>query len=132
MKSNAELDAEVIALDNRRKVAALRPPHFSDEALALTFADRHAHELRYVALWSRWLIWDGFTWKADETRLAFSKAREICRQAASECPPKKTKLAAALASAKTRAAVVSLASDDRRLAATAEQWDFDPDSLNTA
>lgn len=36
-----------------------RPPAFSDEALALRFADQHAHDLRYVAAWGRWLSWRG-------------------------------------------------------------------------
>jgi len=36
-----------------------------------------------------------------------------------------------LASAKTRAAVVALAGEDRRLAATIEQWNADPWLLNT-
>jgi putative DNA primase/helicase len=106
-----------------------RPPQFSDEALALRFADRHCDGLRYVALWSRWMVWGGTTWKADETRLAFNLARDICREAASECT--KVKLAAQLASAKTRAAVITLANDDRRLAVTSDQWDSDPDLLNT-
>jgi hypothetical protein len=35
---------------------AARPPEFSDEALALRFADRHAGDLRFVAAWSKWLI----------------------------------------------------------------------------
>jgi putative DNA primase/helicase len=103
----------------------------TEDALALEFAARHACKLRYVALWSRWMIWGGTGWSSDDTRLAFSLAREICREAAHECDPKKTKLAAQLASAKTRAAVIKLANDDRRLAATSDQWDFDPNLFNT-
>jgi hypothetical protein len=30
-----------------------RPPAFSDEALALCFAERHVRDLRYVPVWSR-------------------------------------------------------------------------------
>ena len=30
-------------------------PTYSDESLALHFAERHEHELRYVAQWGRWL-----------------------------------------------------------------------------
>src|SRR5262245_32953032 len=30
-------------------------PAFSDEALALHFADQYAKDLRYVAAWGRWL-----------------------------------------------------------------------------
>ena len=108
-----------------------RPPAFSDEALALRFAEQHAHLLRYIALWSRWMIWNGTAWKSDETRLAFSLARDICRQAASECAPKKTKLAVQVASAKTRAATITLANDDRRLVASSDQWDRNLDLFNT-
>ena len=36
-----------------------RPPAFTDEALALRFADLHQHDLRYVAGWGKWLSWTG-------------------------------------------------------------------------
>ena len=65
-----------------------RPPAFTDEALALRFADRHESDLRYVAAWSRWLRYDGRRWEFDETLLAFDLARKICRQAAAECNKK--------------------------------------------
>ncbi len=106
-----------------------RAPGFSDEALALRFAERHAHELRYVAAWSRWMVWDGVKWGVDETLAAFDKARRICREAAAECD--QPKVAPAIASSKTVAAVERLARADRRLAATIGQWDVDPWRLNT-
>jgi putative DNA primase/helicase len=106
-----------------------RPPAFTDEALALRFAERHANDLRYVAAWGKWLHWTGTHWRLDETLLAFDKARSICRSAAAEC--NKEKVAAVLASAKTVAAIERLAKADRRLAATADQWDADPWLLNT-
>ena len=40
-----------------------RPPEFSDENLALRFAWMHAGDLRYVAKWGRWLVWDGRRWR---------------------------------------------------------------------
>jgi hypothetical protein len=49
MKSNTGLDAQVIPFVDPR------PPEFSDEALALRFAERHADNLRYVATWGKWL-----------------------------------------------------------------------------
>ena len=106
-----------------------RPPTFTDEALALRFAERHEVDLRYVAAWSRWLRYDGRRWQFDETLRAFDLARRICRQAASEC--KKARVACAIASAKTVAAVERLARADRRLAATTDQWDANPWPLNT-
>lgn len=106
-----------------------RPPAFTDEALALRFADRHAEELRYVAPWSKWLYWTGTHWRIDDTLLAFDLSRAVCREAAAEC--NKQKIATVLASAKTVAAVERLAKADRRLAATIDQWDADPWLLNT-
>jgi putative DNA primase/helicase len=108
----------------------VRPPEFSDDALALRFADRHVGNLRYVAThMSTWLYWGGTRWQLDHTLRAFSYSRLICRAAAASCH--KPKLRKELASAKTVAAVERLARSDRRLAATVEQWDADPWLLNT-
>jgi putative DNA primase/helicase len=108
----------------------VRPPEFSDDALALRFADRHVGNLRYVAAhMSTWLYWDGARWQPDHTLRAFSCSRLICRAMAASC--NKSKLGKELASAKTVAAVERLARSDRRLAATIEQWDADPWLLNT-
>ena len=104
-------------------------PAHSEEALALAFAKRHARELRYVAKWGKWYRWDGNRWQEDITRKVFDLARRVCREAAARA--NRHSVAKAIASAKTRAAVVSLASEDRRLAATVEQWDADPWLLNT-
>ena len=106
-----------------------RPPAFTDEALALRFAELHADDLRYVASWSKWLHWTGNRWQLDETLLAFNEARAVCREAASQC--NNDRAAAMLASAKTVAAVERLARADRRLAATVDQWDRDNWLLNT-
>jgi putative DNA primase/helicase len=103
-------------------------PRISEEDLALQFADTHAAHARYVALWNKWLIWDGVRWAMDETRMAFSLARDLCRDQATMA---KGSDQVRIASAKTRAAVVSLAGEDRRLAATVDQWDADPWLLNT-
>ena len=62
-----------------------RPPAFTDEALALRFAEKHADRLRYVAGWSKWHIWTGTHWRQDNTLNAFDDARKICRTASAEC-----------------------------------------------
>jgi putative DNA primase/helicase len=103
------------------------PTAFSDEALALRFAKRHASRLRFVAAWNRWLVWTGTFWRFDDTLHAFDLARGICREAASEC---NTRAAKNIASAKTVNAVAHLARSDHRLAATVDQWDADPWLLN--
>ena len=104
-------------------------PAFSQEDLALQFAARHHGELRYVDAWKWWLLWDGKRWHHDETRNTFSMARRLCREFAGRL--NKSKDARDIASAKTRAAVVSLAGEDRRIAATVDQWDTDLWLLNT-
>jgi putative DNA primase/helicase len=108
-----------------------RPPEFSDEALALRFASRHVDDARYVAALGKWFIYNGERWLTDETLYAFNLARRICRQAAIECKVGKPKVAIAIASAKTVAAVERLARADRRLAATVDQFDARPELLNT-
>jgi putative DNA primase/helicase len=104
-------------------------PAFSEEALALDFAERFAGELRYVAKWGKWLRYDGARWVFDDTRRTFSYARALCRAAANACNEKKARYI--IASAKMRAAVVALAGEDYRLRATVDQWDTDPWLLNT-
>ena len=117
------LDALALEIDKTR------PPEFSDDALALRFAERNAQSMRYVAALGRWYIWDGARWHLDETLIARHRARKICREAAAEC--NQLKIAKLIASAKTVAAVERLAQADRRLAATVDQWDADPWVLNT-
>jgi putative DNA primase/helicase len=102
-------------------------PAGSEESLALHFAERHADELRYVAPWSKWMLWNGTKWEFDETLKAFNMARRLCRAAANAS----NKKGSVIASAKTIRAVQGLAKADRRLAATIDQWDADPWLLNT-
>jgi putative DNA primase/helicase len=81
-----------------------------EDSVALEFSTMHADHLRYVAVWNRWLEWDGICWRVENTLRAFDLARVLCRSAED-------------AKHKTVAAVVGLARTDRRQAATVEQWD---------
>jgi P4 family phage/plasmid primase-like protien len=125
VKGKSPIHLALPSLDNEHDIA----PPFSEEALALVFAEQHANTLRHVAKWGQWYIWDGTCWRMDETRQVFTLAREVCREAARK--PNKASERRRIASAKTRAAVVSLASEDQRQAAITEQWDADPWLLNT-
>jgi D5 N terminal like len=108
-----------------------RPPEYSDEALALRFACKHARVARFVKLWGEWLLWNGVRWRFDDTLQSFNMARAICRLASAEInDPRRVKLAAAIASAKTVAAVITLARADRRHAVTADIWDADLWNIN--
>lgn len=105
-------------------------PEFSDDALALKFAQEHVHELRYVAAWGRWMRWTGYRWEPDATLDVFDRARKVCRTDAARVN-KSTKMRAMLASAKTVAAVERLARSDRALAARVDDWDANDWLLNT-
>lgn len=114
----------------------LRPPEYSDEALALRFATARAGDLRYVAAWGRWYEWQGVVWAPDDTLAAYDMVRHECRAAAGELTdrdsgPTARRQAGQVASAKAVAAVERLARSDRRLAATVSQWDCAPDVLTT-
>jgi putative DNA primase/helicase len=115
-------------MNDAAQVIELLPPVYTEEALALRFAERHQGDLRYVDAWKRWLHFDGVCWRRDDTLLAFDRARRMCRDAAAESNKKAAKN---LASAKTVTAVDRLAKADRRLAATVAQWDADGWLLNT-
>jgi hypothetical protein len=117
------------APQRKRLDATEQAPEFSDEALALCFAEQHQAQLRYVAFWSKWLIWRTCRWIDDSTLHAFSLARQIARTQATACDfPRQ---AAAIASAKTVAAIERLAKADRRIAAADDQWDADLCAFNT-
>jgi putative DNA primase/helicase len=102
-------------------------PAFSEEALALEFGDLHADTLRFTPIWSKWHSWCGTHWRADDTLTAFDSSRDICRQASRRLSgePKKEGFARSIASAKTVAAVASLARADRRIVTPHDAWDAD-------
>jgi len=89
-----------------------------EDAIALAFAAQHAEHFRYIAASKRWMQWVGSHWQVEQTLGAFDESRKLCRTAGD-------------AKAKTVASVVTLARSDRRIAATADQWDRDPWSFNT-
>jgi putative DNA primase/helicase len=111
------MTADIIKMVNH----ALDGDPLTEDALALRFSARHAHDLRYVAVTSTWLRWDGTRWRPEETTLAFDLARDSCRKDAAEFgngrPP------SSVFSAKTVAAVERMAKADRRQAATLDRWD---------
>lgn len=128
--------ADVICMAEAEESVAL-PPEFSEDALARRFTTRYGNVLRYVDKWGRWYRWNGRQWVADDTQAVLDLARKICRSAAAEAlkiiqPEASAKrIANQIASAKTIAAVLKLASADRIHAATTEQWDSDLWLLNT-
>jgi putative DNA primase/helicase len=123
-------------LDELAQEAEVRPPEFSDDALALEFSTRHDGQLLYVPAWSRWLRWDGSRWAEDDTLRVFDLARAVCRAAAARAEAEiegkaGIRLARGVTSAKTIAAVERLAQADARHARRGDDFDADPWTLNT-
>jgi putative DNA primase/helicase len=129
MSDNNVLEFAMLVEQLRSATTDPRPAQFSDDALALRFAEQHYANLRYVDAWAKWLQWDGARWHEDETLAVFDTARAVCRDAAREC--KKAKAAVMITSAKTVAATERLSKSDRRIAATADQWDSHLALINT-
>jgi putative DNA primase/helicase len=73
--------------------------------------------------------WDHFRWRPDDTLWAYDEVRKICRATAQTATEIKTRKA--LTSSATVAGAEKLSRTDRRLAATASQWDTDDWLLNT-
>jgi putative DNA primase/helicase len=55
---------------------------FSEDALALRFAETNGDALRFVAMWPRWFEWAANRWRPDTKLHAMTLARETCRTAA--------------------------------------------------
>ena len=122
--------AEIIPLSKHcEQQEEVRPPAFSDDALALRFIDQHKDTLRYVPSLGKWLRWDGKRWCFDERLIAHDRMRKICRAAAIEC--NQAKLAKLIASNKTAAAAERFARSDQRIVATVDELDADQWLLNS-
>lgn len=123
LDARAERDLKVVARATR--LAHRDTP--SEDALALTFCEAHPHQ-RYVAAWSKWLVFDGTRWRIDSTLHVFDRIRAHVRRAMGADDSSQAR---ALAKAQTIAGIERLAKADRRYAATVDQWDTDPWLINT-
>lgn len=110
-------DNTVAALDRRA-----RNREISEDSLALSFCELNP-ELRYVAVWHRWMTWTGTHWSEDQTLCVYDRIRGHVRLVTDG--EKEWLKAAGIA------AVERLAKSDRRYAAVPDQWDQDDWALNT-
>src|SRR5215471_3729947 len=101
------------------KLRGLRPDKGLEleDRVALEFAAKHVDDFRYIAKSGLWMRWRDTHWQSEDTLFAFDQSRMLCRVAGDS-------------RAKTVAAVITLARSDRRMAATEDQWDADPEIFN--
>lgn len=112
--------------DSARAAAA----DLSEDQLALSFVAQHGAWFR----WSPGMDWmrnESTHWVRDDERRRFSVARKICRHAGMSVSGSDKKLARSLSSAKTVAAILTLAQADERIVLASSAWDADPWLLNT-
>lgn len=110
--------------------AATEPADFdlTEDGVALAFTDRHSGQLRYCHHTGAWFVWTGHLWRKEDTKLAFSWARQTCRELARGASPDDRPK---IAKAAFAAAVERFAQSDRAFAVTSEVWDRDPWLLGT-
>jgi D5 N terminal like len=121
----------------------------SHDGLALDMGRSWQREARHVALWGRWLLWNGARWEPDEKLAHMTRSRDYLRDRADslvrgaqegklklDADPEKSlakaeAIAKSLRSAPMVANVIGLARSNEELVATVEQWDRDPFLLGT-
>jgi P4 family phage/plasmid primase-like protien len=102
---------------------------WTEDGVALAFTERFKDELRYCHHTGAWFHWDGSRWEREETKLAFSWARNMCRDLGSTAEKMSVKMA--IGKAAFAAAVERFAQADRAHAVTSEIWDRDTWLLGT-
>jgi putative DNA primase/helicase len=122
------MSAEVDPLKTAASADEVRV-ELSEDALALVFTQGHREELLYVHLWGQWLKWDGCRWRPEHTLAVYDLARDLVRESARAAHTEAQRKS--LASAKTVAAVVTLARSDRAHAKLPDEFDRHPLLLNT-
>ena len=101
---------------------------WSDDGLAHRFCEFNPG-FRWVDKWNRWYWWSGKVWECDETLLLDNAVREFLRDVS--IIPGDERKAIRLTSARTNAAVQGMCRSDERFAAKHDQFDTDPEKLNT-
>jgi putative DNA primase/helicase len=102
-------------------------PAFSEEALAIDAVNRYGADWKYVGDTNEWLQFQDGIWRLDARRGVFTLAREICRAHTARLTDEQDQgLARSIASAHTRASVVSLMANDPRIVLTHAELDNEP------
>lgn len=108
--------------------AAELPQALSEDHLADAFAEDHHCDWKYVRRWDKWFKWDGGGWVEDDTSEVFHLSRNLCRAASywSDAASLTALAKRQLGNKRLAGNVRDMAGTDRRIAATADQWDRDP------
>lgn len=134
-------------------------PSYSEDQIALEFADKYKELIRYEGYRNRWFKWAGTRWEVDYNLSAHQLVRKLCRDVAiklndeaigraiNSLPSGATKeekdkvrrnarksnsnISRQLRSARTIFAILNLSRSDPKLSSTVKQWDANEWVLNT-
>ncbi len=129
----ADLDATVTRDENL-------PAKYSEDNVAIAFAQQAEPLFRFIPKMGRWMVWDGNRWQEDETGLHLENVRVMCRAVCDlirgdinefNTEAKQNRAIAKYGERRTIANIEALARTDRRLVIRTDQWDADPWLLNT-
>ena len=131
-------EVETIARSVGRYAPAADAERLDDIGNARRFVLRHGSDVRYVAAWKTWLIWDGRRWAHDETSEIERRAKDtvlaIDDALAKEVDETRRKVlrahASSSSSAARLAAMLSVAKSEPELALTPDAFDTQPFLLN--
>jgi putative DNA primase/helicase len=76
----SESEVSTIAESAMRYSESPKTENLTDSGNARRFADQHGTDLRYCHLWNKWLVWNGFRWRRDETGEVSRRAKDTVRR----------------------------------------------------
>lgn len=100
----------------------------TEDGVALAFAGKHRHELRFCHDAAAWYVWSGTHWQQNRDYLAFAWARDLVRSLNRD---EADRVKASTGRAAFAGAVERFARTDRAFAVTAAAWDQDLHLLGT-
>lgn len=127
------MTAEFINLKDaeRQRRAEMKPPPNdvpTEDSAALAFVERHGENVRFCHSTGSWFVWNGVTWKPDQTGWVIHTARELSRELGED---QASTVRKTIGKTSFAAGIERFSRHDPRVAVTVDYWDSDPMLLGT-
>jgi len=113
---NNDLDQMILNQTNDNLIEKIQP---NEDAIALIFAEKYKNTFRYDHTIGQWYVWTGSYWKLEQTKLAFTFARNLLRKFNEQHNEK------SLPKVLTARNVETFSSCDHRLTILSDEWNLD-------
>lgn len=127
MKNNAELDDEVLRIDQEAFPRFANDP-ITEDLAAHAFVEQRGNNLRFCHSSGAWFRWGSRAWVKENTKLAFHWVRLLARYISQDAEDSKREK---IASSSFATGVEKFAKADPAVAVTIDYWDADPMLLGT-